>query len=287
MSAVTSIAAISVLAGLAKAMKPLGSRLCELAKASSVTLGNATARALEIAGEALATELPELPSVPHAIEQVNRIERTVIDSLRHRRELGNDIDAQKAAVIASILRAPLAAENLGGIQAALAAVENSTSRRDLAAARTRLHEAVAAEHGEAWLTTLQEITERTYSAIGFRTLHDATRSEREVRLSAINDDGKVLVSELRLGKDGSPSMATEVVNGCGADCEAILDRFNSELAKHVRGTAPVRKPTGGVCQLDAAVAFVKRRVQRAASRPAPKRGQRTQRAKRIAMHIKS
>lgn len=286
MSAVSSVAVIAALVGLAKVMRPLGSRLGELAKTSSASLGKVTARALQAAGKALTAELPELPSVPNAIEQVNRIERLIVDDLRRRRVGGNDIDLEKTGVIASVLRAPIVAENLDRVQAALAAVEASTTRRELAAARSRLHQVLAAEHGDAWLTTLQEITEKTYSAIGFRTMGEASRSEREVRLSAINGDGKVLVSELRLGKDGSPSMATEVVNGCGADCEAILEQFDKELAKHVRGSAPMRKPTGGVCQLDAAVAFVKRRVPRITARPTPKNSKRIVRAKRVAIQTK-
>lgn len=283
MSAISSIAVITALASIAKAAKPLGARISELAKSGSKTFGQATTRALELAADALAAELPELPSVPNAVDQVARIERAVINDLRHRSLGLKDIDVEKTGVIASVLRAPLAAENLGRVQGALAAVEASMTSRELAAARSRLHEVLATEHGNAWLTTLQEITERAYAAIGFRPLHDAVRAEREIRLSAIDGDGKVLVSELRLGKDGSPSMATEVVNGCGTECEDILAKFENAVAQYVRGTAPVRKPTGGVCQLEAAAAFVRRRVRRAplpASTSTPSRRPKTVTQKR-------
>jgi hypothetical protein len=262
MSATSSVSLLVALAGLAKAVRPLGAHMSAIARASSKNIGTATARALSLSN-AGAAELQELPSPARAIAEVNRHEQQAADQLRRQARGLAKIDIDKTAMIAGVLRAPIVADNAERVQAALAAVEASRNQRELTAARRGLLDLVAAEHSDAWLSGLQDITQRAYETIGFRPLQAELRSPREIRTSAVNGDGKVLVSELRLAPDGSPSMATEVVNGCGPECEGILAKFESALAEHVRGSAPVRKPTGGVCQLDAAVAFVKRRVRRA------------------------
>jgi len=236
--------------------------MSEIAKTSSRNIGTATARALSLATETDA-QLQDLPSPARALAEIDRQERQVAEQLQQQTGGLAKLDIDKTAVIAGVLRAPIVADNADRVKAALMAVDASRNQRELAAARKSLHDLLAAEHGNAWLSSLQDITHRAYETIGFRPLQAEIRSPHEIRTSAVNDDGKVLVSELRLAPDGSPSMATEVVNGCGPECDGILANFESALAEHVRGSAPVRKPTGGVCQLDAAVAFVKRRVRRA------------------------
>ncbi len=260
MSAITSIGILVALAGLAKAIQPLGARLRDAAKQHHNVFGEATRRALQVA--ASAPRLAELPSPRVAAEELRRLEVKAAADLRSASH-AKTLDNQKTATIAAVLQAPLVVEDTGAVHAAIAAIEAARSNRELAAARADLHDLVAAGHRTAWLAGLQDVTQRAFKAIGFQPLRAEALSDREVRLSAVDGDGKVLVSELKVAKDGTPSMATEVVNGCGPECEGILQRFEAALAEHVRGVTAVRKPTGGVLQLEAAKAFVRRHVRRA------------------------
>lgn len=285
MSAITSSAVLTALTGLAKTTRPLASRLRDMAMTRPATMSATTIRALSLSDAT--AQLSELPSPARAVGAIARHEEQIMAELRQRDEHLGKLELEKTAVIAGVLRAPLVTEHVDHLQDALARVDASKTQRELVAARTRLHDLVAAEHGDAWLASLQEITKTAYEKIGFRMLQSETCSRREIRMSAINSDGKVLVSELRLQGNGSPSMATEVVNGCGAECEGILAQFESALEEHVRGAAPVRKPTGGVCQLDAAVAFVKRRVQRTTPRTTPASTRRRARPKHVVIQKRS
>ncbi len=261
MSATSSIGILVALAGLAKAIQPLGARIREAAKQRHDAFGEATRRALQITVSA--PRLGELPSPRVAADEVRRLEIQATADLRGASRRTATLDAQKTATIAALLQAPVVVEDDGAVHAALAAVEAARNNRELTSARARLHDVVAAGHGAAWLAGLQDVTQRAFESIGFKPLRAEALSDREIHLSAVNGEGKVLVSELKLAKDGTPSMATEVVNGCDPECEGILQRFEAALAEHVHGAKPVRKPTGGVCQLDAAMTFVKRHVRRA------------------------
>jgi len=262
MSATSSINMIATLVSLARTVQPIGARIGEFVKNQSKDGGRtAMQRALAIAKQRPA--LGELPSLPAALKDARQLEERFAAQLRRTNSQMAPLAVEKTAAIAAILSAPLVAEDAARVQTALHAVDAARTTSELQTARTKLREVVNSEHGAAWLNCLQEITQSAFTAIGFQPLPADLRSPHELRLSAVNTDGKVLVSELRLDHDGTPSMATEVVNGCGPECESILARFEAVLAERVRGTKPVRKPTGGVCQLDAAVDFVKRRVRRA------------------------
>jgi hypothetical protein len=253
-----SIAALA----LAKPLLTVGARVAARAITSAAELGVATARALSVA-EVTTRALPDLPSVATALAAADEVERKVITKLRQSRDSLSKLDIQKTATIAAAISAPLVANDSDAVQACLAAVEAARTDVQFAAARAKLRETIHGEHGDTWLSGLQDATQRAFEAIGFHQTACRRRSPREIHVTAVNSDGKVLVSELQLAPDGTPSMATEVVNGCGPECEGILTNFEKALGEYVRGAAPVRKPTGGVCQLDAAIDFVRRRVRRA------------------------
>ena len=262
MSATSSTNTIMTLASLARALQPIGAHIREIVKNQSKNYSDdAMRRALAITAKTPAFN--ELPSPPAALKDTHQLEEQFAAQLRRANGKLATLAVEKTATIAAILSAPLVAADISGVETALHAIDGARTTKELQKARAKLRDVMNGQHAAVWLNSLQEITQSAFVAIGFQPLPPDLRSPREIRLSAVNMDGKVLVSELRLAQDGTPSMATEVVNGCGPECEGILERFEAALAKNVRGSKPVRKPTGGVCQLDAAVDFVKRRVRRA------------------------
>lgn len=82
-----------------------------------------------------------------------------------------------------------------------------------------------------------------------------------VRMTAIDAGGSGIVSEIDAQPGGHITLATEVVGGDGR-CNALLNAFELALERQgVRSDAPDRRSTGGVCELAAAKAFVRRRLQ--------------------------
>jgi len=100
---------------------------------------------------------------------------------------------------------------------------------------------------------------RASALAGFRAATVVRVSGVQTRIVATSPAGHALVTEIRVSLSGEASLATEVVGLRDGSCQGILDQFDSALeAEGVRGSAPTRRFTGGVCELAAARAFSRR-----------------------------
>ncbi|OYD87587.1 hypothetical protein CDG77_28530 [Nostoc sp. 'Peltigera membranacea cyanobiont' 213] len=97
--------------------------------------------------------------------------------------------------------------------------------------------------------------------IGFTPLESsATMVNGIVRLIASDDTGRSLVTEIATNPDHPVQMATEIIGISDRSCDQILDAFEAALKEQgVIYAPPERKFTGGICELEAAKDFVRKR----------------------------
>lgn len=259
MSAVSSRPVITTLIGAAVVggARTVGAIL-------STTANGVTAishEAARLAQRSLDARPLEIPALPIARAQANSLEERLFQQMTST-SAADRLVGRKAAAIAAIEQSPFVATEPAAITSAISRLEAARTGAEVERARKDLRKIVEQGHAETWMVGLRDACGRAFEKTGFRPLDVVMRSPLDIVVSAVNREGKVMVSELSMDRQGSPKMATEVVNGCGPECEGLLAAFDRAIEEEIRGAAPVRKKTGGVCQLDAAKAFVARKVRR-------------------------
>ena len=203
----------------------------------------------------------EIPSLPIARDQADTLEEHIFRQITAASPT-NVLSARKEAAIAAIVQSPFVAADPTTLMSAVARLESASTLAAVERARKDLRKTVERGHAETWMAGLRDACTRAFEKTDFRPLDVVSRSPFDIVVSAVNRDGKVMVSELSMDRQGAPRLQTEVVNGCGPECEGLLESFDKALEEEIRGSAPVRRKTGGMCQLDAAKAFVARKVRR-------------------------
>ena len=175
-------------------------------------------------------------------------------------------DAMRVSALLSLASAPYVIESPVMLEEPLKGLFSAKTLAETSEARKALTDVVRANHKEVFTRGLIKACTNAVRKIGFATVETSTGPLGEVRFIATDADGRSLVTEIQHRKNGDPSLAAEVVGVQDGSCHQILDAFEKALAEQrVQYVAPRRKPTGGVCQLEAAREFVKRRVARHSS----------------------
>jgi hypothetical protein len=154
---------------------------------------------------------------------------------------------------ADVLRTLAAAPFLVDTTVCRPAVDAVVSARDaaaLAAASTNLGRVVRREHRRVTERALTLVCQRAGEEVGFRPLTSAVATDGTLRLLSVDQHGRAMVSEIKHGENGMPSVETEIVGLGDGTCHKLMDRFDEAMAGHgVRSDALKRQDTGGVCRL--------------------------------------
>ncbi len=262
MSAVSSRSITTKLVGAAILST---ARTADAILSTTVKHASAVSRdAARLAERALDATPLEIPALPAARAQADSLEARLFQQFA--RSNADAIAGRKAAALAAIAEAPFVAADADVLLAAVSRLEGAQTLAQVERERKALRKVVEQGHSEAWMAGLRDACTRAFEKTDFRPLDVVMRSPLDIIVSAVNRDGKVMVSELSVDCQGAPRLQTEVVNGCGSECEGLLEAFDHALDEEIRGSAPVRRKTGGVCQLDAAKAFIASKAQRPALR---------------------
>jgi hypothetical protein len=170
------------------------------------------------------------------------------------------VDAAKASALSALAAAPYYVR-LEAARAGVADLVRATTLEQVRAAEHALLTTVAAAHQPIVVEGLTLACRNAAQAVGLTTIDVAQMGGGLVRMTATDAAGSGVVSEIEAQPNGNITLATEVVDGDGR-CHALLDAFELALERQgVRSDSPDRRSTGGVCQLAAAKAFVRRRLQ--------------------------
>lgn len=168
------------------------------------------------------------------------------------------VDSARLNVLMTLQVTPFACEPV--------ALRNPMER--LAEARTETevnkasgHLIEAAEQGHRRLMNQALITACKNASVqsGFTSVDTRQGLDGCTRVIASDASGRALVTEIRTDQKQEPFLETEVVGVTDGSCAQIMDQFDRALEEQgVRTTVPLRKPTGGVCELAAAKELLKK-----------------------------
>lgn len=194
------------------------------------------------------------------------------------------VEAFKASLCRSLVSTPFLVVEGQAMKKQVGALQRAGSLEEARAAGHELMESVEAAHQRIVVEALTAACASAAKKSGFGAI-EVQKTADNVRVVARDVHGRALVSEIAVSRDRDPSLETEVVGVTDGSCGRILDSFDAALAEHVRASVPVRKLTGGVCELASAKEFLKKRPiafpqQYACSHPSGNDVRRTQRLNR-------
>lgn len=132
---------------------------------------------------------------------------------------------------------------------------------ELETARRQLVEVLAKSHQHAFVRGVTTACRLAARQAGFTSVVVQQPSCGPVRVIATDQAGRALVSEIEQSERGDVSVASEVVSG-GSGCDALLDVFDAALEHQgVRSERPLRRKTGGFCELRSAREVIRTRAR--------------------------
>jgi len=173
-----------------------------------------------------------------------------------------DVPSLQAATLEQLASTGLYVRDEARLQSALDSLRNAATPEAVVEAGRGAWAELRSQHQAVFTDSLREATLRAYARVELAGPREVLVTDSLVRLTAEHPSGKAIVTEIRVPAEGDPTMTSEVVGGNGKDCGALVEAFEKALAEEgVRGAPPVRKPTGGVCQLEAARALLRARLR--------------------------
>lgn len=173
-----------------------------------------------------------------------------------------NVPSLQAATLENLASTGLYVRDEARLESALASLRTAATPQAVAAAGRDAWAELRSQHQAVFTDSLREATLRAFARVELTSPREVLVTDSLVRLTAEHPSGKAIVTEIRVPAEGDPTMTSEVVGGNGKDCGALVEAFEKALAEEgVRGTPPVRKPTGGVCQLEAARALLRARLR--------------------------
>ena len=222
-------------------------------------------QALEKALRAMPRLDSTLLHAPSLVEQQARSQMKTVSAQLEPLRLPS-VEAVRLSGLLHLASAPFVVQNPVLVEQRLSALLSAQTLDEAVAARRTLTQAVHAGHRQAFSGAVAQACSNAARQIGFDRVEMTASRHGEVRVVAQNDLGQALVAEIRSGASSDPSLAAEVVGVRDGSCRQIMDAFERALAAQgVRYAPPRRRPTGGVCQLEAARALLRAAGPAAAS----------------------
>lgn len=140
-------------------------------------------------------------------------------------------------------------------------LKSATSLESAKVALGNFIEQLEVNHHQVIVDNLVVACHNAALKIEFKPLESSTNVVNgTVRLIASDDTGRSLVTEIATNSDSPVQMATEIIGSSDGTCEQTLDAFEAALKEEgVTYASPERKFTGGICELEAAKEFVRKR----------------------------
>ena len=158
------------------------------------------------------------------------------------------------------------------VEQRLSALLGAVTVEEAVAARRALLQTVRTEHRQAFIGAVAQACSDAARQIGFERVELSPGRRGELRVIAANNLGQALVTEIHPNGNHDPSLAAEVVGVRDGSCRQIMDAFEKALASQgVRYAPPRRRPTSGVCELEAAREFLRGGSRQSSGSPAADR----------------
>lgn len=197
-----------------------------------------------------------------ALRENHRLHQQQVTQAVARHSL-SQTEAIQVSTLLTVASTPYRVENSSAIQQPLEALRLSTSPDAALSAGQQLVATLEQRHHTVFVQALTLACTNASLKVGFDSIETQTGPTGAVRVIACDPSGRSLVTEISAHPHRDPRIETEVVGVSDGSCHALLDAFDHALEEEgVRSEAPKRRFTGGVCELQAAREFVRKKVKR-------------------------
>jgi hypothetical protein len=233
---------------------------------STVAIGGITLVATLItalcrAGRSVVRATQSTASKNRSSDSLKSVQALRQEHMSHRQEIIKAIadenlaplEEAKLSALASLAATPYMAQDNATLREALAKIENAGTVAEARRAEAQLVSTLEAGHQQLFVQALTMACASASMKCGFNSIETTPGIGNMVRVVAMDPKGRALVTEISGDPEAGPSIETEVFGVTDSSCNRILDAFDQALEEAaVRAAAPpVRKFTGGVCELAA------------------------------------
>lgn len=270
-------------------------------KGTSLTLTNQSQQAFQATGAVLNIAAKGLSAAAKlafaGVQQTIALTKTVIKSANELRTTAQSMQQQSIAISRQHGLSETEAHQVAGLAIAssyivndpqvltqaMQALQNNPSANTLESVQASLESA----HQQFFVENISLAVSKAAMQIGFSSIPAVATAmvNGKVCLTASDDTGRVLVTEIHSDRNHQISIATEIIGSSDHTCNQILDAFHTALeSEGVKMGDRDRKFTGGIIELDAAREFVSRKMKpkaksaqtaakKSAARPTAKKSQ--------------
>ena len=169
------------------------------------------------------------------------------------------VDQAKVSVLADIATSDLFIRDSHTVQQGVSAILQARTIDEVQAQSVVCEEAIRQQHQGLLQEACAAVYETSMAQIGFTQVERMVVTSGTIRTIGMDVRGRTLVNEISL-QDGEVAAESEVLGVGDHTCSAVLDELDRVLEHNgLRSGDASRRPTGGICQSQAAIDYVRKR----------------------------
>jgi hypothetical protein len=173
------------------------------------------------------------------------------------------VESIRVSTLMALAATPYYVENRTILENGWRAIARASTAVEAQKAKRLLLDVVESSHKRVFAKALSVACGNAAVEVGFNRVETVEYPDGQIRVIATDPAGRALVTEIDSRRQGN-EIQTEVVGVMdgSSSCVGILKAFDRAMeAQGVRSAPPKHALTGGVCSLDAAREFVRKKVR--------------------------
>lgn len=173
------------------------------------------------------------------------------------------IEKIKVSTLAALNNSGCLVEDTGLLMQKMRDLQSANNTLDVCKAQHALYSEMEKNHDQLFIKGLSIACEKASVKAGFASIETRkSLNDGTVRIIATDNYGRSIVSELSCQND-QKQIVSEIIGVRDGSCKVIVNRFDEALKEEgIISLPPDRKFTGGVCETNAALEFMRRIVKR-------------------------
>jgi hypothetical protein len=211
-------------------------------------------------GACTAVPMANKPVTVHAVNPEGILSATRIPpviSPEYRRQMqAMPVDKAKLSALAEIATSNLFIRDAHTVQQGVSAILQARTMDEVQAQSVICERAIRQEHQGLLQEACAAVYEASMAQIGFTQVERLVAGSGVIRTIGMDVRGRTLVNEISL-HDGEVAAESEVLGVGDNTCSAVLDELGRALERNgLRSGDASRRPTGGICQSQAALDYI-------------------------------
>jgi hypothetical protein len=232
------------------------------AAGSMIALIAAAAMKRRVGSPAPSTGVKALTSLPALSRELATSQSRHVRALKAQGGF-NELEVIKQSALLAVAESSALASGTTAFDAPVKALVAADSPSAALRAQAQFFETIRAGHQQAQIANFRVVAANAFRRIGFASVEELPGTDDKLRLVGRDAAGRTLVTEFETHHERGESVSSEVLGVCHSQSEELLGAFEKALEEEgVIGQPPTRRRTGGVAQLEAARAFIRRPVSK-------------------------